>query len=100
MSLPAHKSQVTKLRVLKRFEFEGKLMRSGVVVEERDTPGSPALLFVRGAPTKVAGLVGRDALPRDFQQVLLSHLFTGLQSLQGPIGADGLPLLTHMQDTF
>ena len=64
---------MTTLKVLKRFEFEASLMRSGVIAVDSAKPGSPALLFVRGAPTKVQGLVSGDSLPPDFHQVLLQQ---------------------------
>lgn len=72
VSLPAFRSSgVTTLKVLKRFEFEASLMRSGVIAVDRAKPRSPALLFVRGAPNKVQGLVSDDSLPPDFHQVLV-----------------------------
>ena len=65
--LPGMRSRSSTLRVLWRFEFDAKLMRSGVVVSEA---GKPAVLLVRGAPNKVGALVGASALPSDFLQVL------------------------------
>ena len=65
-------SGITTVKVLKRFEFEPSLMRSGVVVADRDKPASPPLLFVRGAPTKIEELVRGGILPPDFRQVLHS----------------------------
>ena len=74
VSLPSFRSSgMTTLKVLKRFEFEASLMRSGVIAVDSAKPGSPALLFVRGAPTKVQGLVSGDSLPPDFHQVLLQQ---------------------------
>lgn len=55
------------LHVLKRFEFDPALTRSGVIVRDKSPNG--ALLFVRGAPHKVMGLVKSGALPSDFDQV-------------------------------
>lgn len=61
------------LTILKRFEFESSLMRSGVLaVEDRPSqgraPGS-ALLIVRGAAASIEGLIGRDQLPESYRKV-------------------------------
>ena len=55
------------LQVLKRFEFDPALTRSGVIARDKSVNG--ALLIVRGAPHKVVGLVKGGALPSDFDQV-------------------------------
>ncbi|KAL0024457.1 hypothetical protein WJX77_006172 [Trebouxia sp. C0004] len=62
---------VRTLQVLKRFEYDPALNRSGVVA--RDKSVHRALLFVRGAPHKVVGLVKGGALPPDFDQVVLEY---------------------------
>ena len=51
-------ASLTKLQVLKRFEFESRLMRSGVVAVDSEEDPNTALLFVRGAPAKVEELIG------------------------------------------
>lgn len=61
------------LTILKRFEFESSVMRSGVLaVEGRPSqnraPGS-ALLIVKGAAASIEQLVGRDRLPHDYRKV-------------------------------
>ena len=63
--------KVATLHVLKRFEFEPRLLRSGVLAV--DSVGSPgqALVFVRGAPESIQQVVGRDNLPADYCQVLM-----------------------------
>ena len=83
VSLPLHKKAgVMTMTVLKRFEFEASLMRSGVVVSDRDRPNSPALVFVRGAPTRVEGLIRGGFLPPNFHQVRqrLCYYFAYLQA--------------------
>ena len=73
MSVPLRRgSGVTVVKVLKRFQFEPSLMRSGVVVADRDKPAMAPLLFVRGAPNKIEELVRGGISPPDFQQVLCS----------------------------
>lgn len=69
--LPSNQSPgVTALRILKRFEFEASLVRSGTIAVDQTTPGSPALLFVKGGPTQVEGLIRGGDLPPDFHKVL------------------------------
>lgn len=74
---------LTKLQVLKRFEFEERLMRSGVVAANVDQPDKP-LLFVRGAPFTVERLAQGGVLPCNYHQVLwpiLSCLCVALPQL-------------------
>ena len=85
--LPSFRSSgMTTPKVLKRFEYEASLMRLGVIAVDRAKPGSPALLFVRGAPNKVQGLVSDGTLPPDFHQVLLQQ-----SSSQAELGAFCMP---------
>lgn len=62
------------LQVLKRFNFEPALMRSGVLVADNAVSKGSALLFVKGAPARVKSLLRADSLPSDFQQVSCSPL--------------------------
>ena len=65
-----HKPAVpTTLQVLKRFDFEPGLMRSGVIATHSQGPPGTALLFVKGAPGMVKPLVRKEVLPADFDQV-------------------------------
>ena len=66
-ALDGQPASLRTLQVLKRFEFDPALTRSGVIVHDKSPNG--ALLFVRGAPHKVVGLVRGGALPSDFDQV-------------------------------
>ena len=66
-ALDGQPASLHTLQVLKRFEFDPALTRSGVIA--RDETPNGALLFVRGAPHKVVGLVKGGALPSDFDQV-------------------------------
>lgn len=62
------------LQVLKRFNFEPGLMRSGALVADYAVSSHTALLFVKGAPAKVKTLLSADSLPSNFQQVCCSSL--------------------------
>ncbi len=66
-ALDGRPASLRTLHVLKRFEFDPALTRSGVIVRDKSPDG--VLLFVRGAPHKVVGLVKRGAPPSDFDQV-------------------------------
>ena len=59
------------LQILKRFEFEPSLMRSGVVAVELDNskPLSDGLLIIKGATAVIEQQVGSDRLPSSYRQV-------------------------------
>lgn len=60
--------EVVTLKVLRRFEFESPLMRSGVVAIDTEEPDT-GLLFVRGAPATIAQLIRGGQIPDDYRQV-------------------------------
>ena len=73
VALPLNKGhkvsdQVVTFQVLKRFEFESPLMRSGVVAVDTDEPDT-GLLFVRGAPSTIELLIRGGQIPADYRQV-------------------------------
>ena len=59
--------QVVTLQVLRRFEFDPALMRSGVVAVDCEDPET-GLVFVRGAPSVVEQLVRGGHMPVDYRQ--------------------------------
>ena len=72
-STNGRQAHTATLTILKRFEFESSVMRSGVLaVEDRPSqgraPGS-ALLIVRGAAASIEQLIGRDQLPKSYRKV-------------------------------
>ena len=68
---PREPAALRTLQVLRRFNFEPSLMRSGTVARaEHTTPRGPALLFVKGAPSKIKPLLRGPSVPDDFQQVI------------------------------
>ncbi len=73
MALPLNRGhrladQVLTLQILRRFEFEAALMRSGVIAVDTDNPDT-GMLFVRGAPSTVEQLIRGGQIPGDFRQV-------------------------------
>ena len=77
VAVPLHSgraARTTTLRILRRFEFEASLMRSGTVCDDSDGTDNSALLFVRGAPSTIERLIASEKLPSDYRQVRLSCL--------------------------
>ena len=74
----ASASKVATLSVKRVLEFSSEHLRSGVVVSLHtsgsvsDAPPGSALLFLRGAPGAIKGLVEASSVPPDFDQVCLS----------------------------
>lgn len=56
------------LQILKRFEFEPSLMRSGVVaVEQRHGRlAADGVLIIKGAASVIQNMVGSDNLPQEY----------------------------------
>ena len=79
VSLPlrlAHQksASMTTLTILKRFEFESQLLRSGVLAV--DSAGDE-VFFTRGAPSSIEQLIGRGNIPKDYRQVKKILLLAG-----------------------
>lgn len=76
---PHKPAALRTLQVLKRFNFEPALMRSGTMARAKcSVPHGAALLFVKGAPSRIKPLLRGASVPDDFQQVVdpsCSHLF-------------------------
>ena len=70
LKLHARRSaQMTVLTVLKRFEFEPQLLRSGVIVMDSAGPSNEMVFFVRGAPASIEELMPRTSMLQDLHQV-------------------------------
>ena len=73
VSLPlqrkGHRSHMTTLTILKRFDFTAHLLRSGVLALDSCGHSHEAVYFARGAPSAIEQLVGLNTLPPDYQQV-------------------------------
>ena len=55
--------------MLRVFEFNSQILKSGVVVSSDDSQSSTGLLFVKGAHTAIKALIPPTALPPDFDEV-------------------------------
>ena len=63
------RSSSVKISILKTLEFSSQTLRSGVVVQSQDGPRGSALLFLRGAPAVIRGLLDPSSVPANFDQV-------------------------------
>ena len=63
------KPRSTKLSILRVFSFQSHTLRSGAVVLSDQGPPGTALLFLKGAPDVIKGMVQPASVPPDFQQV-------------------------------
>ena len=59
---------ITSLKVLKRFEFESQLLRSGVLATDSAGPADEAIIFIRGAPASIEQLMGPLRVPADYRK--------------------------------
>ena len=62
-------ARMATVKMLHVLEFNSQTLKSGVVVLTDDAPPGGALLFVRGAPGAIKGLVRPASVPKDFDQV-------------------------------
>lgn len=75
LRLPSQRSaQATTLTILKRFEYQSQMLRSGVVAVDSFSPSGVAQLFIRGAPAAIQQVLGRSKLPSNFRQVCIAAL--------------------------
>ena len=65
----SRKFGMVMLTILKRFEFEPQLMRSGVIVNDAAGPPDEHLFFIKGAPGPVAQLVHSECISSNYGQV-------------------------------
>ena len=66
------KNRHATFTILKRFEFESAVMRSGVVaVEQHKSKQQPAhgMLIIKGAAAVLERMVGTDKLPPNYRKV-------------------------------
>ena len=74
-----HKStRITVLTILKRFEFDPRLLRSGVLALDSACHPKEIMFFVRGAPSSVRHLIPTRLLPPNYQQVWLLYTNTSV----------------------
>lgn len=93
MTLPlqakhAGRARQATLQILKRFEFEPSLMRSGVVAVEQPHGKSAAhgVLIIKGAAAVIQHMVDSEKLPHNYREVWLQtgHKAAGTSRLPVP----------------
>ena len=67
----AHSPKFATLKLLKRFEFESQLLRSGVLAVDSTGSADEAVVFVRGDPGSIEQVIGKDQVPADYRQAWL-----------------------------
>ncbi|KAL0046765.1 hypothetical protein WJX82_009387 [Trebouxia sp. C0006] len=77
VTLPLHNRlrsvHTCSLHVLRRFEFDSCLLRSGVVAREHGAKKGCALLFVRGGTSTIRRLLDKQTMPLDYSKVVDQH---------------------------
>ena len=78
-------ARMATVKMLHVLEFNSQTLKSGVVVLSDDAPPGGGLLFVRGAPGAIKGLVRPASVPQDFDQVAFgthtdTHTHTSVMS--------------------
>ena len=80
---------LTTLTIIKRFEFESQLLRSGVLAVASAGSADEVLFFVKGAPASIEKLLGRRSVPHNYRQVCW---VTFLADQKHPVASDLLQL--------
>ena len=88
-------AHISTLTIVKRFEFQSHLLRSGVAVIDSARPND-ILLFIRGAPSSIEQVIGHANVPLDFHQVSV-HNPSGILDAWAVQHASLLPCLMHRQ---
>lgn len=70
-----HVACATTLRVLKRLEFDSQLLRSGVLAVDKSGSSDETVVFVRGAPSCIEQIMGKDKVPPNYRQVCANFQF-------------------------
>lgn len=88
-------AQITCLAVMKRFEYQPQLLRSGVLAADYSSPGK-AHLYIRGAPSAIEQLIGPSYLPSNFDQVRNSPQLRFVVVHSAHVFADALCAVHHI----
>jgi len=69
----AQSTKTVKLEILHRFEYDSKMLMSGVIAKADTSKSERAQVLIKGAPYEVTQLADPDSLPKDWAQVKCSH---------------------------
>ena len=62
------KATTATLRLVRAFEFNSQILKSGMLVTSDVIPAGTGLLFVKGAHTAIKRLISAAALPADYDK--------------------------------
>lgn len=65
----AQSTKTVKLEILHRFEYDSKMLMSGVIAKADTSKSERAQVLIKGAPYEVTQLADPDTLPKDWAQV-------------------------------
>ncbi len=84
---PGRQNRHTTLHILKGFEFEPSLMRSGVVAVEhhKGKHATDGLLIIRGAAAVIERMIDKDVLPPEYRQVSILGIFIAYKTNQAQL---------------
>ncbi len=69
----AQSTKTVKLEILHRFEYDSKMLMSGVIAKADTSKSERAQVLIKGAPYEVTQLADPDSLPKDWAQVRCTH---------------------------
>ena len=69
----AQSTKTVKLEILHRFEYDSKMLMSGVIAKADTSKSERAQVLIKGAPYEVTQLADPDSLPKDWAQVRCIH---------------------------
>ena len=69
----AQSTKTVKLEILHRFEYDSKILMSGVIAKADTSKSERAQVLIKGAPYEVTQLADPDSLPNDWAQVRCTH---------------------------
>ncbi len=69
----AQSTKTVKLEILHRFEYDSRMLMSGVIAKADTSKSERAQVLIKGAPYEVTQLADPDTLPTDWAQVRRIH---------------------------
>ena len=69
----AQSTKTVKLEILHRFEYDSRMLMSGVIAKADTSKSERAQVLIKGAPYEVSQLADPDTVPKDWAQVKCTH---------------------------
>ncbi|DBA88103.1 hypothetical protein WJX79_009270 [Trebouxia sp. C0005] len=77
----AQSTKTVKLEILHRFEYDSRMLMSGVIAKADTSKSERAQVLIKGAPYEVTQLADPDSLPKDWSQAVYYWTALGYQVL-------------------